>query len=107
MSTSVGDDISAGSRTATSWAIGRLSVWSVASTSAGGRESLLRGPTTTTTNRPINATATPALAGTYRRNPGRGRGAGTTGSDSEDYLARALAPRDHSERLRRFRQGHP
>jgi hypothetical protein len=35
MSTSVGDDIIAGSRSPTSWAMGKLSVWSVASTSLG------------------------------------------------------------------------
>src|SRR6266700_5417855 len=36
MSTSVGDEMWAGSRSATSFAIGKLSVWSAASTSAGG-----------------------------------------------------------------------
>ncbi len=63
MSTSVGFDICAGSRSATSRAIGKLSVWSVESTSNTGGDVFSGGPTTTTSNNRINATAIPALAG--------------------------------------------
>src|SRR6266852_3954946 len=105
MSMSVGDDICAGSRSATSCAIGKLSVWSLASNSVPGEAGFLSGPTTMTISRPINATATPALPGKKRRNRERERGDGATGSDSEDHLAGAFAAGDHRQRCRGLRKG--
>src|SRR6266851_577502 len=104
MSMSVGDDIWAGSRSATSCAMGKLSVWSLASTSDARGAAFLSGPTTMTSSRPINATATPALPGKKRRTRERERGDGATGSDSEDHLARALAACDHRQRCRGLRK---
>src|SRR5712691_6599619 len=105
MSMSVGDDICAGSRSATSCAMGKLSVWSLASNSDAVGAGFLSGPTSTTSTRPINATATPALPGKKRRNRERERGDGATGSDSEDHLAGALAAGDHRQRCRGLRKG--
>src|SRR5450759_2648381 len=115
MSTSAGVEMRAGSRSETSWAMGKLSVWSAASVSAGA-EGLLGAHQTTTVK--IAMAIAPTLAGRYRRTRGReGRagangseggvgangsegGVGTNGSgggdgskvsDSEDHLACALA----------------
>src|SRR5260370_14469621 len=105
MSMSMGDDICAGSRSATSCAMGKLSVWSLASTSDAGGAGFLSGLTTMTSSRPINATATPALPGRKRRSRERERGDGATGSDSEDHLAGALAAGDHRQRCRGLGHG--
>src|SRR5713226_3829073 len=104
MSMSVGDDICAGSRSATSCAMGKLSVWSLASNSDAVGAGFLSGPTSTTSSRPINATA-PAFVGKKRRNRERERGDGATGSDSEDHLAGAFAAGDHRQRCRGLRKG--
>src|ERR1700693_5105905 len=106
MSTSAGAEMSAGSRSATSWKIGKLSVWSAASGSAGADE-VLGLPTRTTSSRPINAIATPTLPGRYRRTPERGALGGATSSDSEDHLARALALGHRCQRARCLAQRKP
>src|SRR5450759_5887581 len=105
MSTSAGAEMSAGSRSETSCETGKLSVWSAARISAGGEEVGL--PRITTSSRAINAIATPAVAGTYRRTPGRGATGGGTGSDSEDHLAGALAFGHRGQRSRRFAEWEP
>src|SRR4029077_17066946 len=84
MSTSAGVEINAGSRSATSLAMGKLSVWSAASASAGGGVGLFGLQTAS------NSTA-----------------ASRTLSDSEDHLAGALPLRHHRERPRRLGQRQP
>src|SRR5450759_2790763 len=78
MSTSAGVEMRAGSRSETSWAMGKLSVWSAASVSAGV-EGLLGAHQATTVK--IAMAIAPKLAGRYRRTRGRRRGAGTNGSE--------------------------
>src|SRR5438270_13404890 len=84
MSTSAEAEISAGSKSATSCAIGKLSVWSAARGSGAGR-ALLGLPTMRTRSKAIKPTAIPALAGRYRGTRKRGGGGETGGSDTEDH----------------------
>src|SRR5450759_1791417 len=78
MSTSAGVEMRAGSRSETSWAMGKLSVWSAASVSAGA-EGLLGAHQTTTVK--IAMAIAPTLAGRYRRTRGREGRAGANGSE--------------------------
>src|SRR6202521_910448 len=87
MSTSAGAEMSAGSRSATSWKMGKLNVWSAASFSGGG-DAPLGVPRITTINTAINPIATPAGAGRYRRKPGGGDAEGATGSRATGAGAR-------------------
>src|SRR5450631_1022792 len=78
MSTSAGVEMRAGSRSETSWAMGKLSVWSAARVSAGA-EGLLGAHQTTKVK--IAMAIAPMLAGRYRRPRGREGRAGTNGSE--------------------------